>query len=242
MKKILCKTVGIIGIVFVCVSCIYKYNSIRGNGSLITFDMSVSNFDKIKFAGSAEVKYYASDEYQVIVTVDSNLEEWVEIYTKNNELNIGLKNIFVHTSISHTKYIVEVYCPTLIGVTISGSGTFESFDEIITSKFEAKVSGSGKIDGTVFCTDFSSKISGSGRMSIAGTSKETNISISGSGRFSGNDFETKNATVTISGSGKANIIVTDYLKAKISGSGEVTYSGDPKVETKVSGSGKVKKL
>ena len=241
MKTLFCKIVGIIGIVVVCVSCSKSF-WIKGNGDLVISEKPVSTFEKIKCTGVAEVRFHASEEYRAVVTVDSNLDEYVEIFTKNNVLHIGNKNDCGHSSYSFTKYLVDVYGPFVTAVTISGSGSFKGVDEIVASTFEVAVSGSGKIDGIVVCEHFSVKISGSGKITVAGATKDADISISGSGRFNGNEFDTQNATVHISGSGKANICVTDNLTAKISGSGEISYRGEPKIDSTVSGSGRIRKM
>ena len=240
MKTVFCKFVSIIGIAVVCASCV-RICPIRGNGDLVTFEKSVSTFEKIKSSGAAEIRYHASEEYRVVVTVDSNLEEYVEIFAKNNVLHIGTENSWGNSWYSFTKYLVDVYCPVLKSITLSGSGSLQGVDEIIAPIFEAVVSGSGKIDGTVVCDNFSVEISGSGKITVDGTSRDADISISGSGKFSGNDFITKNASINISGSGKANICVTDNLDATISGSGEINYCGQPKILSKISGSDRIRK-
>jgi len=240
MEKLFIKLVGIMAIAIACSSCV-KVGWMKGNGNLITLEKSVSSFEKIKGLGVDELRFYESDQYRVIVTVDSNLEDYVDVYTKNNVLYIGISNKGVHNSCMFTKYLVDVYCPVLTGVTISGSGSFKGVDEIIASSFEATISGSGNIEGKAVIDNFTAKISGSGKISFAGTCSDANISIFGSGKFSGNEFDMKNAAVDISGSGKANICVSDYLNAKITGSGEIIYSGQPKIESKISGSGKLKK-
>ena len=239
MKRIFYSIVGII-LIAVCASCgkCYHY-TIKGNGNLLTSEKSVSSFEKIAVHGFAEVLFYASEEHRVVVTVDENLENFVEIFTKNNTLNIDVKK---NVSCSFTKYLVEVYSPVLTGVSLDGLGTFEAMDYIVASKFETSISGSGTIKGAIECENFSAKISGLGGMTITGNSKNANISISGSGKFSGEEFETRDATVNISGLGNVYIGVTDNLKVNISGSGNLHYSGEPKIDSKVSGLGKIKKM
>ena len=241
MKTVFLKFVSIIAIAVVCASCVSIF-SIRGNGDLVSFEKSVSTFEKIKSSGNAEVRFHASDEYRVVVTVDSNLEEYVAIFTKSNVLHIGIDDNWGNNRYSFTKYLVDIYCPVLTGITLSGSGNFYGVDEIAASTFESVVSGSGNIDGTFVCNKFSAVISGSGKIKIDGTSNDANITISGSGKFVGNGFHTKNASINISGSGKANICVGDHLNAIISGSGEINYCGQPKVVSKVSGSGRIRKM
>ena len=191
---------------------------IKGNGNLITSEKTVSAFEKISNTGSAEVRFHASEGYRVVITVDENLDEYVEISTENNVLNIGTKR---NSNCSFTKFLVDVYCPVITSVSITGSGNF---------------------GGNIECDNFTANITGSGNITVSGKSENANIVITGSGNFSGNEFYIKDATVRITGSSSANICVEDNLKATITGSGGINYRGEPKVESKVTGSGKIKKI
>ena len=211
---------------------------IKGNGNIVTSEKPASAFEKISNTSSADVHFHASDEYRVVVTVDENLDEYIEISTRNNVLNIGVKKEYNY---SFTKFLVDVYCPVLTGASMTGSGTFEGVDKIISSTFESRVTGSGNIKGTIECNNFSANITGSGNVTVAGTSENANISITGSGNFNSSGFHIKNATVSTTGSGNANISVEENLKVTITGSGEINYIGEPKVESRVTGSGRLNK-
>ena len=237
MKKLnIVSLVLIIGFLGGC--SLVNINLIRGNGNLITSEKSFSSFEKINISGSVEVRFYASQKYRTIVTVDSNLLEYTEIDTRGNTLNIEAKR----GSYSFTKYLVDVYCPAVNGVSISGSGCFVGMDKISVSAFSSNVSGSGRIEGTIETENFSAKISGSGNITATGNGGDSDIDISGSGSFNGNEFGINRASVRISGSGKANVNVSEYLNANISGSGNINYRGNPKVDSKISGSGRVKQF
>jgi hypothetical protein len=236
------KIIWIATIIAICISCASCINIItipkKGNGNITTSERIVSTFQKINVSGSATVRFHISQEYRVVVTVDENLAEYVEIVTRGNTLNIGTKS----GSYSFTKFVVDVYAPTVIGVSVSGSGSFENLDKITVSTFESSVSGSGNIKGTVESKKFSARISGSGRITVAGNSQDTDIHISGSGRFIGSEFVTNNASARISGSGNAEIHVTDNLRASISGSGSINYRGNPIIDSSISGSGRVRNI
>jgi hypothetical protein len=229
--------VVIFGITVVCVSCGSIFPKV-GNGNLVASERTVSSFEKINVSGSAEVRFFINDEYRVVVTVDSNLVEYTEVYTRGKVLNIGTKSGAYY----FTKYLVDVYCPVLTGISMSGSGQFSGNDTIITSTFNINISGSGEINGTIECNTFSAGISGSGKITVTGSGSDSDIHISGSGAFYGNEFSINKATVHISGSGKANINVSENLYANISGSGEINYRGEPKIESKISGSGRIKEM
>ena len=241
MKTVFGKLVAsvlLIGILAVCSSCENEFfNTIRGNGKLHTSEKTVSAFEKIATSGGVQVHYYASEEYRVVVTIDENLHDYLDIFTKNNSLNIGFKK---NTSFSRiTEFLVEVYCPVLTDISADGFIEFEGKDVITTSSFHTTISGSGNIKGDIECESFTAKISGFGEMKISGSSKDARIDISGSGNFRGENFITKNTTVNISGFGNIYIYVLDNLKANISGSGTLYYWGDPKVESSISGFGKI---
>jgi hypothetical protein len=191
-----------------------------GNRNVVTSARTVSSFDQINISGEADVRFYESQEYRVSVTVDSNLDEYVDAYVSGNVLNIKTRNGFTCT---FTKLLIDVYCPVLTSVTMSGSGYFEGVDPIE-------------------CDSFSAKIAGSGKIMVAGNSGSSNVAISGSGSFYGDAFTVDTAVVNISGSGNAYIYVTNSLKVNIAGSGIVYYRGTPHIDSTVSGSGRVKKM
>jgi len=226
----------IFGLAAVFSSCVIFMTA--GNGNLISAEKKVSSFNKINSGGSAQVRYHKSQEYRVVITTDSNLIDFVTANVRNNTLYLGTKS----GSFSFTSIYIDVYCPVITGITLSGSGSFNSNETISVSLFESHVSGSGKIEGTFDCTKFNARISGSGRITVYGNSNDSNITISGSGRFNGNAFSVKNATVHVSGSGNANVLVTDNLSANISGSGSINYYGSPKLSSSVSGSGRIRKM
>ena len=136
MKKLkIAALLLIIWISVTCVSCtILFFAHIRGNGDLMTSEITVSQFTKINISGSAQVRFHASNEHRVVITTDSNLFEYIDIYTRGNTLNIGTKSRY---SLSFTKWVVDVYSPSLIGISVSGSGSFKSKDTIMSPKFES---------------------------------------------------------------------------------------------------------
>ena len=228
--------VPIVIVMALCSSCIIF--PIMGNGEMESSEKTVSSFEKIHSGGSADIKYLISPEYKVNITADSNLIDFVTAEVKNKTLYLGLKS----GSYSFTKLQINVYCPDLIGIDISGSGMFSADETIVAPEFDVEISGSGKVTGTFECDKLSADISGSGKITVSGTGEDLNITITGSGKFTGDNFIVNDAVVKISGSGKANIHATYSLKVNISGSGELNYHGSPQTNFNISGSGRISKI
>jgi hypothetical protein len=244
-------------ILFVAGFSFFNFSCVHiGNRDIVSFELTFSSFDKIHNSASADIRYHAADEYRAVVTVDSNLEQQVELKIRNNTLEIGTKK---GVSVSFSQFKVDVYCPVLTSVTISGSGDFVAVDKIIVPSiniiitgsgnmqgtfecdtYSVKISGSGDLKQNIICKDFSANMTGSGNFTISGSSDECDITITGSGDFKGLDFKTKNANVRISGSGNLNIWVTDNLTARITGSGDIRYRGNPRINVSGGGSGKIR--
>jgi len=236
-KRIFILIVLTIGFITVCLSC--SILPIRGNGNIVSSERVVSSFERISSSGSAQVRFHVSSESRVVVTTDSNLIEFVTTTVTNNELRIGTEN----GNFIFSKLFIDIYYPVIYGVSLSGSGSFNSSDKITVSAFNANISGSGSIKAIIECETFSSLISGSGHVTVSGKNESSNITVSGSGKFNGNEFLKTNAKVIISGSGSANINVTGDLNAAVSGSGSINYRGNPSnVVTNISGSGRINKL
>jgi hypothetical protein len=220
----------------VSVSAIFMSCITIGNGNIITDERNLLPFKEITVSGGTEVRFHTSTEYRAVVTVDSNLNEYFETIVRNEVLIIKHKPL---RSYSFTKEIVDVYCPSIAGITISGSGRFEAIDKITTPVFKTDISGSGTIYGTIVSNSFSARISGSGEINITGSSQGAEIEISGSGNFNGTEFRINDCSIDISGNGKVNVFVEDNLNGKISGSGRIKYRGNPKIDFRNSGSGRI---
>jgi hypothetical protein len=240
MKRVFSKliiTAFVVGI-FVCFVSCGKNDTIKGNGKLVTSEKTVSPFEKISCNGDVEVRYFVSENYRAVVTIDENLHKYTEVFTSNNTLNIKLKD----GSYDFKKMSVDVYCPILTEISTSGRISFEGMDKIIVPTFVAKVDGDVNLKGNFECEDLSVKINGKGKMTVGGTSTNANIDISGAGNFNGQEFHTKNTTIKIDGLGVVYICVEDYLNARIIGDGQVHYWGEPRVESNISGPGRITKM
>ena len=247
MKIAFRKFVSIIGIAVLCIPCSFSQ---KNNSDLVTSDISVSSFEKIRIEGTVDVRFHIGDAHRAVLTYNTNLDrDKIEIFSQNSVLYVKNNNkcnnndfsLFNRNSSKKCLVVVDVYCQVLTSVSIFGSGDFKGIDHITSSTFAVEVTGAGDFTGTVKCDNFSAKISGAGDIRISGTSENADITVAGAGDFRGRSFDTKNATVNINGAGDARISVTDNLKARVSGAGVLTYYGNPKADVSSSGGGNIRK-
>jgi len=215
---------------------------IKGNGNLVTSERVVSAFEKISVSGNPEVKFNISDEYKVVVKVDSNLVEYTNIYTSGNVLYIEGKKIQKETGYSFTKYSVDVYCPVLTGIIVEGDSKFSSNDTIISSTFDIIASGDAIISVKVNSNSLTANMKDFGKLTIVGNSEKSIIDINrGDAILDGKGFFTKDSTVSING-GTVYICVADKLKADLSGEGQLFYRGQPSMDLNIGLFSKIEKF
>lgn len=141
---------------------------------------------------------------------------------------------------------VDIYItiPQIDALSVSGSGSILSDDEITSRILDLAVSGSGDIKLTDLSAEkVSAAISGSGDIYLEGsdTADALDAAISGSGDIKASELKAKNVNVKISGSGDCDVYAVDQLKVRVIGSGTVRYDGNPQIDSNISGSGGFKK-
>jgi hypothetical protein len=236
------------GLFLIGSSCIYASGGgerIKGNGDKIISDRTVSSFNEIEINhkinewnnndGKGTIRIHSSQEYRVSVRIDSNLDEYVEVSNEDNLLKIE-----VERAISKD-FIVDVYCPHVLGITINSIGRVEFADNMITPSLRINIDGAGKVKGAIDCGSFFAEIDGAGDIEISGSSNEALITIDGAGVFKGYEFKINNGTFDIDGAGSIKCWVVDNITADISGVGSIRYRGDPNINWNRSGLGSIKK-
>ncbi|MDR1302702.1 MAG: DUF2807 domain-containing protein [Treponema sp.] len=234
----------IIAVSVVCASG--NSDRIRGNGNTVISDRTMTTFEKIQITtaysnhngsdGKSIIRIHSSEEYRLSLTIDSNLNQYVEMNATNNVLKIETTRRLAND------FIVDIYSPKISGISINAIGKVEIIDKINVPSFLVEITGAGEIDGNIECEIFSANINGAGKFTMIGASKDAEINISGACMFNGEDFKINNASIQISGAGTATIWAVDNLAANISGFGSIKYRGSPNTILGRSGFGSIKKM
>lgn len=216
-------------------SCLEDF-TVNGNGITETQNRWVTHFDEVQSSGSFVVEIVPGDEFNVEVTAESNLQEFIVTDIDNDKLKIRVRS--GHHLHNHRPMEVFITMPEIKEISLSGSGYIKT-GGFETDYLKTKLSGSGEIHTEILARKVSARISGSGKIKLSGEAVETSFAISGSGKILSYDLFQQFCDVTISGSGDAYVNVEKKLDVSISGSGDVLFINTPEIHSKISGSGKV---
>ncbi|MDR0732212.1 MAG: DUF2807 domain-containing protein, partial [Treponema sp.] len=171
--KALIISIGLFLMGFVCIYASGGRERIRGNDEKITSERTVSSFNKIKTTsayknhngsdGKGILRIHSSQEYRVNINIDSNLEQYIEVVNEDTMLKIETKRKMTDD------FVVDIYCPNILGLTIDNRARVEFVDKMITPSLEININGAGDIEGAIECDSFIVNSNGAGFIEIGGT-------------------------------------------------------------------------
>ena len=215
-----------------------QFKKVKGNGNITTKTHTTSDYYKVAIVGSMDVILEKGTEGTIRVTTDENIHEYVTIASNKGVLKIKIKNYVI----INTKKNIHITIPftSLDNVSLAGSGSVLTNDQIKSDQFEAEISGSGEMNLDIDVNRVNAKVNGSASLKIIGTATDLEIKVIGSGDFDGGSLISQNVEANVTGSGEALVVAKSSIKARVYGSGDIKYLGNPStIDNKVLGSGDI---
>nr|MBS0038266.1 DUF2807 domain-containing protein [Saprospiraceae bacterium] len=208
------------GLIFLMVSgCTLNYETIRGNGDVVTEKRDLNTFSGVSIYGSFDVVVVPGEGHTIKIKAESNLLEHIVTEVESGSLDISTAQGY---NLKPTQKIeLEVSAAGLEHFEINGSGSIRA--ETVTTSLKCRILGSGNIE-------------------LSGETEDAIYEIAGSGTVQTENLSTRRANVVITGSGSVYVQSLEELEVKITGSGKVFYKGSPAVKSSVTGSGSVERL
>jgi len=217
---------------------------IVGSGNLVTEKMEFSDFTIVEVGSGFDVEITQSGSYNISITTDSNVIDYVQASKTGDKLTIGLKS----GEYQSVTLRAEITMPELQELELSGGthGTVEGF--VSTHKFLLDLSGGsflnmvdtsvGDIDtnlgggsnlngGLTSSGDAQFTLGGGSRLRLEGAANDLRISASEGSHLDLSDFPVHNANVNLGGGSLSTINLDGRLEADLSGGSTLLYIGEP---------------
>jgi hypothetical protein len=240
----------------------FSGKTVDGNGVAARDTRAVASLTGLDVGGAMIVDVRVGGAPSLVIEGDSNLLPYVSTETRGSTLHIGTEGRLRSSTPLKVTYTVprltdlrsggsgHVTVRGLAGeplaVRLGGSGVARLSGEV--AEFDARVSGSGKIEagelragsarvdvsgsggvilGQVRGDNARIAISGSGTVQTSGTVRTLNVRVSGSGSADLAALSTDQGDLASSGSGGISATVRQSVVARTSGSGPVRVYGQP---------------
>ena len=201
-----------------CVSIVRGGKTVKCGGDVVEKAMDFSEFTGITVEGAAHIDFIRADEFNVTVSANQEVFDYLDYQLKGKDLVISTKD---HVNISATLYKVLVQTPFIRTINIEGAA-------------EIHMPG-----GYMSDEDLEIEIDGAGKLDFNGIEVPTlDLNINGAGEFALNNIKVGKLEIELNGAGKGSVSgVADYAKISVAGTASINASGlqCPNLEKHVEG-------
>ena len=228
MKKTIIIIVLVAAVAVLCTLLILSLRGwpggLIGSGNLETEEYAFTNFTEVEISSAFEFEIQQSNSYNISVTADDNVMDYVQVSQDGQTLKIGLRT---GTWFGPKTLRASVTMPQLRGLTVSGASHGDVYDFSSTEDLDITVSGASRVNGDITAGNVEFRISGASTIQLEGSANDMVARVSGASRFNLDDFTVNNADVDFSGASSGTVNLSGRLDADLSGASKLWYIGEP---------------
>ena len=184
-----------------------SHRGIKGDGTMITENRTVSEFAKITALGGCQIEW-TSGKPALSITTDSNLLFHIKTEVSGHTLKILSPGILRPTQ----RITVVLSSASLADVRLTGGMSFTA----------SPLSGTGlKLEST-----------GASDVRLEGTVTNLDVRMTGASKLDAKALKAQTATLSLVGASAADITVAEALNVSMTGACSLSYSGSPKTVDK----------
>jgi len=230
MKKVIIIIAIVAAVAVVCTLLILRFwpGGLIGSGNLKTEEYTFANFTKVEISTAFEFEIQQSSSYNISVTADDNVMDYVQVSKVGQTLKIGLGTV---TWFGPKTLRASVTMPQLNGLTVSGASRGDIYDFSSTEDVDIAVSGASRVNGDITAGNIDFDISGASTVQLEGSANDMVAGVSGASRLNLGSFPVNNANVSFSGASSGTVNLNGRLDADLSGASRLSYIGEPTMGT-----------
>ena len=232
MKKTIIIIVLVVAVAILCTLLILNLRGwpgvLIGSGNLETEAYAFTNFTEVEISSAFDFEINQSSSYNISVTADDNVMEYVQVSQVGQTLKIGLRTV---TWFGPVTLRASVTMPELRGLTVSGASRGDIYDFSSTEDLDITVSGASRVTGDITAGNVEFDISGASTIQLEGSANDMVASVSGASRLNLGGFTVNNADVGFSGASSGTVNLDGRLDADLSGASRLWYIGEPTMGT-----------
>ncbi len=219
-------------------SC-FMGKGIKGNGTITETKREVKSYQKIKVSEGIHVILIPSEENEVQVEVDENLQEALI-----TEVSNGVLKIYFDASVyKFKKAEVTVHAKDINEIKVNSAASVKLMESLKVTYLYIDVSSAGSVNGMVDTNHLRIESSSASTVDLEGNTNHLEIDSSSSSSVKCKSLYAETASVEASSAATVSLNVNEKLEAKASSAGAISYRGNPeKVTKKTSSAGTVSTL
>jgi hypothetical protein len=175
-----------------------------GSGNMTTQEFAITDFTGVAAGNGFQVIITQGANYNVKVTTDDNLQQYVDVQKSGDTLTVKINAI----SWSSNGLKVEIVMPDVSQITLSGGST-------------------GSASGFNVAHNVNIHLSGGSSFTMTGSADSLSTECSGGSNLHFGDFQVHDADIIFSGGSQGTINLDGTLDANLTGGSHLYYKGNP---------------
>jgi len=220
---------------------------VTGSGNLKTESYDHTDFTRVRVSSAVEYEITRSDSYQVSITADDNIFDYIQVSRQGTTLQIGLGT----ASFTNITVRAEITMPQLRSLDISGAsrGSVSGFSstediditvsgasyldltEMTAGDANIDITGASAVTGDLAAVDVSFNVNGASNLQLEGRASDIVVKADGASRVKLGGFTTYSVDISLDGASTGTINLVGKLDANLSGASKLEYIGEPTMGT-----------
>jgi hypothetical protein len=231
MKKITSLTIVILAILMAGCSNIQSIDtsnhlSIQGSGNIVSTQFDFTGFDRVEIGLAFGLTVHHGDEFKVTLTADDNFIDYILVEQEGSTLNVAYKPGYAY-DVKGVTMLVDVTMPDLAGLTLGESSHTWLVNAKSAEIFEAELSGSSALEGTLQAVAANFELSGGTYLKLSGSAEQMRVESCGNSIADLADFAVKDAALEVSCNSITSVHVNGQLDVNASQHAQVFNFGTP---------------
>ncbi|MCL4488062.1 MAG: DUF2807 domain-containing protein [Chloroflexi bacterium] len=202
---------------------------IAGSGRVISKEYPLSDFTGVDAASAFQVNLVRGDSFQVTVSADDNLFDYIKIVKEGSTLRIYTDST-PGRGIRPATLRADIQMPALDELRLSGATRASLSGFSSTRDLHLDVSGASRLNGAMDMGNARMQVSGASQVTLKGSVKTMTVNVSGASKATLRDLAAEAADMELSGASTATVHVRNNLAYNLSGASHLIYAGNPKID------------
>jgi len=165
---------------------------VTGSGNPITETYDYSDFSAIEVHQGFQVDLKKSNNFSIEITVDDNLQEYLQVDKSGSTLRIQLQQSRWYTSATLK---ARITMPDIRKLDLSGGSLVDITGFNLSHNLSIEMSGGSRINGDISANDIDLELSGGSRIELVGSADNLVADASGGSHLDLGSFPVGNANI-----------------------------------------------
>jgi hypothetical protein len=220
---------------------------VSGSGDLVTREPALNDFSRVEAGNGFEVSVTAGTPASVKVTIDDNIEQYLDVGVKDGTLHVELEDLNAYSGVTRRAVVV---LPNLEALELNGSSQAQvrgftdpeqavefalsgasevDLEDITAGDVTVSLSGASRATGGITMGPAHVALSGGSKATLSGAAGRLSIDASGGSSADLARLPAESVDAQLSGGSEAVVTTSGRLDADLSGGSDLSYGGSPRL-------------